>query len=176
MNTGGAKPFKSHGDGTFSLSSFKKIGENVIFERGVLIFHPENIELGNNIYVGHNTTLKGYYKNQMVIRSNTWIGQHCFFHSAGGITIGEAVGIGPKVLILTSQHSPGDVDMPVLHSPLDFRAVTLEDGCDIGVASILLPGVTIGQGAIVGAGSIVTRSVPPFEIWAGNPARFIRKR
>ena len=51
----------------------------------------------------------------------------------------------------------------------------VEDGATIGSGATLLGGITIGAGAIVGAGSLVTKSVPPGEIWAGNPARFIRK-
>jgi acetyltransferase-like isoleucine patch superfamily enzyme len=85
------------------------------------------------------------------------------------------VGIGPKVIILTSAHdlpaSLSDLSEPILHRPLRFAQVTLEDGCDIGVGAILLPGVTIGSGAQVGAGAVVTRSVPPKTKVAGNPAR-----
>ena len=65
MNEYQQKIKKSHGNGEFSLNQFRKIGENVIFERVVMVFHPENIEIGNNVYVGHNTMLKGYYKNLM---------------------------------------------------------------------------------------------------------------
>ena len=67
------KPYQSHGDGYFESSSFKGIGSNVIFERDVMVFHPENILLGHNIYIGHQTILKAYYRNEMVIGDNTWI-------------------------------------------------------------------------------------------------------
>src|SRR5688572_18835444 len=99
-----SKANHSHGTGKFNSGDFKAIGENVIFEKGVLVFHPETIELGNNIYIGHNTILKGYYKNLLIIGNNTWIGQGSYFHSAGGIKIGNNVGIGPSVKILTSYH------------------------------------------------------------------------
>jgi acetyltransferase-like isoleucine patch superfamily enzyme len=170
------KLFKSHGNGTFLPGNFKSIGANVVFEKGVLVFHPENISLHDNIYVGHNTILKGYYKNEIIIRSNTWIGQDCFLHGAGGIEIGYQVGIGPKVSILTSQHSIVSQETAVMSAPLEFSPVILEDGCDIGVGSIILPGVQIGKWAIIGAGSVVTKNVPSGQIWAGNPAKFIRSR
>lgn len=48
---------KSHGNGEFTIEQFKKIGNNVIFEKGVLVFHPENIELGDDIYIGHQAIL-----------------------------------------------------------------------------------------------------------------------
>jgi len=75
---------------------FCRLGRNVVFERGVLVFHPENIEIGENVYIGHATILKGYYKNKMIVGDHTWIGAQCFLHSAGGLRIGRAVGIGPK--------------------------------------------------------------------------------
>lgn len=168
---------KSHGDGHFDNRDFKNIGTNVIFERGVMIFHPENIEIGSNVYIGHNTMLKGYYNNTMKIGDNTWIGQGCFFHSAGGITIGKAVGVGPMVKILTTQHKYlDDPDTPVMSRDLNFEQVVLEDGCDIGIGSTILPGILIGEGAIVGAGSVVTKDVKAYTIVAGNPARLLRKR
>ncbi|WP_448377193.1 acyltransferase [Fervidobacterium sp.] len=167
---------RSHGTGAFNITDFKKIGQNVIFEYGVLVFHPENIEIGNNVYVGHYTILKGYYKNEMKIGDHTWIGPQCFLHSAGGLEIGRAVGIGPRVVMLTSQHELSNIDIPVYFSPLVFGKVVIEDGADIGAGSIILPGVRIGKGAVIGAGSVVNKDVPPYEIWAGVPARKIRDR
>jgi acetyltransferase-like isoleucine patch superfamily enzyme len=164
---------RSHGSGEFLPEQFKKIGKNVIFERGVLVFHPENISLGDDIYIGHNTILKGYFKNIMEIGSGTWIGQNCFFHSAGGLTIGENVGIGPYVKILSSSHIP-QIGTPILHCPLEFKEVVVESGSDLGTGAILLPGVRIGEGSIVGAGSVVTKDVPKFAVVAGVPARLIR--
>jgi acetyltransferase-like isoleucine patch superfamily enzyme len=166
----------SHGTGEFKLTQFRLLGENIVIENGVLVFHPENISIGSNVYIGHNTILKGYYKNEMIIGDHTWIGQSCYFHSAGGITIGKAVGIGPYVKILTSMHSENEQEKPILFHPLEFKKVTLEDGCDIGIGSIILPGITIGQGSIIGAGSVVTHDIPSFVIAAGVPARVQRKR
>lgn len=54
--------------------------------------------------------------------------------------------------------------------------MVLEDGCDIGAGAVILPGVRIGQGAIIGAGAVVTSDIPSYEIWAGVPARKIGKR
>ncbi len=170
------KKHRSHGDGTFHVRDFKAIGDNVVFEPNVLVFHPETITLGANIYIGHNTILKGYHLNEMVIGDHTWIGQGCFFHSAGGISIGRAVGIGPMVKIITSAHKDDRLEIPVLHSEIELKAVVVEDGSDIGIGSILLPGVRIGEGAIVGAGSVVTRDVEPYTVVGGVPARLLRRR
>lgn len=165
---------KSHGSGAFQPEDFAILGTGCVFERGVLVFHPENIKIGDDVYVGH-TILKGYHYNKMEIGDETWIGQQCFFHSAGGITIGKAVGIGPAVKILTSQHKNAAADVPVLHAPVEMAPVIIEDGADIGIGAILLPGVTIGKGSIVGAGAVVTKSVPDFTVVVGSPARILRK-
>lgn len=170
------KLHRTHGDGNFRLVDFKKIGNNVIFEKNVLVFHPENIEIGDNVYIGHNTILKGYYKNEMVIGDHTWIGQSCFFHSAGGIYIGKAVGIGPMVKIISSVHQEEDITKPIMFSGLKYNKVIIGDGSDIGVGSIILPGVSIGEGSQVGSGSVVTRDIEPFSVVAGVPAKLLRKR
>ncbi|NCO41067.1 MAG: N-acetyltransferase, partial [Armatimonadetes bacterium CG_4_10_14_0_8_um_filter_66_14] len=54
--------------------------------------------------------------------------------------------------------------------------VVIEDGCDIGVGTVILPGVTIGEGSIVGAGAVVTRNVAPYSVYAGVPAKKLRDR
>lgn len=170
------KPFKSHGDGSYLLSDFKKIGVDVVLEKFVLVFHPENITIGENVYVGHNTILKGYYKNELIIGRNTWIGQNCFLHSAGGLFIGSSVGIGPCVKIITSIHDDKNTSIPLISNPLLFKQVTIGDGADIGVGSIIMPGTMIGEGAIVGAGAVVTEDVPDYTVVVGVPAKVIRYR
>ncbi len=167
---------KSHGDGTFDRRMFAALGENVIFEAGVMIFHAENIVLGRNIYIGHQTILKAYHKNILEIGDNSWIGQQCFIHSAGGIRIGQDVGIGPGVKIFSSYHSEEGIDIPIMASRLVFAAVSIADSCDLGAGSIVLPGVTIGKGCQIGAGAVVTRDLPAYSVAAGVPARVIRSR
>ena len=176
MNISSEKNNNTHGNGLFERSQFRSIGENVIFESGVLVFHPENITIGSNVYIGHNTILKGYYKNELVIGAHTWIGQGCFFHSAGGITIGEAVGIGPMVKIISSRHKMDDLSKPLLFHDIELKGVSIGPGSDIGIGAIILPGVVIGEGAVIGAGAVVTRTVPPYAIAAGNPAIIIKDR
>lgn len=167
------KPYTSHGTGEFNIRQFGSIGANVVFEAGVLAFHLENIYLGDNIYIGHYTILKGYHQNKMTIEDNTWIGQGCFFHSAGGLSIGRDVGIGPGVKIITSNHVLEDHDRPILHQKLEFNEVHIEAGSDIGVGAIILPGVRIHRGAQIGAGAVVTGDIPAHAVAVGSPARVI---
>lgn len=170
------KKFRSHGDGNFKLSDFRKFGHNVIIENGVKIFHPGNISIGNNVYIGHNVFLKGYYKNRIDIGNNTWIGQSAFLHGAGGIKIGDFVGIGPYVKILTSFHKDLGIDSLLLFNPLEFKKVIVGDGSDIGIGAIILAGVKIGRGVIIGAGAVVTKDIPDYAVAVGIPAKIIRHR
>ena len=167
---------RTHGTGGYRLEDLASLGADCVLEEGVLIFHPEHVHLGSNVYVGHQTILKGYFKNTLRIGDETWIGQQCFFHAAGGVTIGARVGIGPGVKILSSTHREAGRDTPILFSPLELGHVVVEDDADVGVGAILLPGVKIGRGAQVGAGAVVTEDVPAYAIVAGVPARVLRMR
>jgi acetyltransferase-like isoleucine patch superfamily enzyme len=167
---------RSHGTGAFEPGDLGTCGDGCVFEVGCLIFHPENVHLGRNVYVGHQAILKGYYRNEMRIGDETWIGQQCFFHSAGGIAIGARVGIGPGVRILTSAHTEAGRETPILFAPIELAPVVIEDDADVGVGAIVLPGVTIGRGAQIGAGAVVSRDVPAYAVAAGVPARVIRER
>jgi len=176
VEIGPFKQFRSHGDGSFSPGDFRRLGTNVIFEAGVLVFHPENISIDDNVYIGHQTMLKGYFKNTIEIGRHAWIGQGCFLHGGGGIFIGTAVGIGPTVRILTSTHGNDKPRAAVMENELILRPVRIGDGADIGVGAVILPGVTVGEGAVVGAGSVVTRDVAPYSIVAGVPAVQLKMR
>jgi acetyltransferase-like isoleucine patch superfamily enzyme len=170
------KPFQSHGTGELDRNRFAALGSNVVFEAGVLVFHAETIRVGSNVYVGHNTILKGYFRRELVIGNDTWIGQQCFMHSAGGLSIGNRVGVGPGVRIITSYHKEEWPNVPILFSDLEFEEVVIEDDCDVGVGAIILPGVRVGKGSQVGAGAVVSQNVEPYSVVAGVPARLLRRR
>lgn len=168
---------RSHGSGQCSREDLAACGEGVVIEPGALIFHPEHVELGRDVYVGHYAILKGYHQNRLQVGDGCWIGQLAFLHAAGGLRLGRRVGVGPGVKILTSAHEiPEDPAMPILDAPIRFGPVTVEDGADLGVGAILLPGIRIGRGAQVGAGAVVTRDVPPGAIVSGVPARVVSER
>ncbi len=168
--------YRSRGDGRRWTGNLCQLGVDAIVEPGTRIFHPENVRIGANCFIGHDVIIDGYHRGQVNIGEGSWIGPLSYLHGAAGLEIGRAVGLGPRVTILTSQHVLTERERPVLHGALDFRPVTVEDGADIGAAATILPGVTIGQGAVVGAGAVVTRSVSPFEIVAGCPARPLGQR
>lgn len=92
-----------------------------------------------------------------------------------GIIIENAVMLGSAVHIYVHNHRYDQISLPIIdqgHYP--SRAVVLKSGCWIGANAVILPGVTVGQNAVVGANSVVTRDVPAYSVYAGNPARLIR--
>ena len=170
------RPKRSHGPGTFEIDDLEYCRQGTIIEDGVLVFHPEHVRLGENVYVGHRAILKGYFLNRLHVGDDSWIGQDAFLHSAGGLRIGRAVGIGPGVRIITSEHADARPERPVLAEDLRLSRVEVQDGCDIGAGAIILPGVTIGESTIVGAGAVVTDDLPGGVVAVGVPARPIRSR
>jgi acetyltransferase-like isoleucine patch superfamily enzyme len=166
----------SHGSGRFEPAELGALGERCVIEEGVLAFNPAHIFLGDDVYVGHRAMLKGDTRGELRIESGTWIGQDCYFHSAGGIAIGERCGIGPRVMMLTSTHAETAPPAPVIDSAIEFAPVEVGPGCDIGIAAILLPGARVGEGAQIGAGAVVTGEIPAGAVAAGVPARVTRQR
>ena len=104
-----------------------------------------------------------------------WIGPQAFV-DARDLVMEEYSGIGPGARVLGSEHTAVPVDVPINQTDLVIKPVRIERWCDIGVNVVILPGVTVGQGAIVGAAAVVTRDVPPWSVVAGVPARFLRWR
>lgn len=166
----------SHGSGRWSVDAFAVFGAASVIEDTALVFHPERIEIGAAVYVGHQAVLKGYHRNRMVIGDGVWIGEQTYLSSAGGLRVGRNVGIGPGTRIITSRHAEAGIDIPILHSPIDFAEVTIGDDCDLGAGCIVLPGVRIGRGVQVAAGAVVTRDLPDHTVAAGVPARVVRRR
>lgn len=97
----------------------------------------------------------------------------CVFDAAADITIGHRVGIGQEVMILTNGHriGPAGQRLGVLHA----RPVSIGDGAWLSSRAVLLPGVTVGAGAVVAAGAVVTVPVPPNTLVGGVPARVVRE-
>lgn len=99
------------------------------------------------------------------------VGWFAELDARGGISIGYDTNISSHVKLITGSH---DVDDPEYTA--DFRPITVGHHCWLGTGAMVLQGVNIGDGAVVAAGSVVTKDIPPYEIWGGVPARFIRKR
>jgi maltose O-acetyltransferase len=110
-------------------------------------------------------------KPTICIGSHTVINRGCVLDGRGGLHIGDNVSISPGVWVLTSQH---DMNDPYFRQT--FGRVLIDDYVWLGSRATVLPGVSIGTGAVVAAGSVVTRDVEPYSVVAGVPARPIGKR
>jgi acetyltransferase-like isoleucine patch superfamily enzyme len=153
----------------------RRMGDGVEIGPGVGLRHPETFEIGDGVYIGEQTLLYGRHDGRCVIGRRCWIGPQCFL-DARDLILGNSVGWGPGAKVLGSGHTASPPSVPVIETDLEIAPVRVEDGADIGVGAVLLPGIRIGSGAIVGAGAVVTRSIPPFAVAAGVPARVLRIR
>lgn len=153
----------------------KSCGPGVKVEPGVGFKHPETFSFGKNIFIGSGAYLQGRFDGSFEIEDNVWIGPGSYF-DARALYLGEFVGWGPGAKVLGSTHTGYPVDVPIIRTNLEIKPVRIERWADVGTNATILPGVTVGEGAIVGAGSVVNKDVPPFSIVAGVPAKFVRWR
>ncbi|PIS16071.1 acyltransferase [Candidatus Roizmanbacteria bacterium CG09_land_8_20_14_0_10_41_9] len=126
-----------------------RIGKGSTLHMRIRFYDPRNIKIGEDSIIGENTVLDGRDK----------------------IIIGNHVDIASDVMVYNSQHDINSESFAATHSP-----VHIDDYTFIGPRAILLPGVTVGKGAVVGAGAVVTKDVPPFAIVGGVPAHTIGER
>ncbi|MBS4069011.1 MAG: acyltransferase [Sulfurimonas sp.] len=114
-------------------------------------------------------------KKKIEIGNRVYIGKGAFLSASDGIIVGSGVAIGPEFMVMGGDHK-FDVVGKRLHELTaggDNRKIVIEDDVWIGARVTLLKGAKIGEGAIVGACSLVTKDIPPYTIYAGNPAKRI---
>jgi acetyltransferase-like isoleucine patch superfamily enzyme len=105
------------------------------------------------------------------IGKNVFINHACSFLDLGGITIEDDVMIGPRVNLVTENH-PVD---PLQRKSLDLKSILVKKNAWIGAGATILPGITIGENAIIAAGAVVNKDVPANSIVGGVPAKIIRR-
>lgn len=160
------------------------------FGEDSVIMWPVKLHSGlENIFVGAGTTIlshsrlqtynfSGEESGRILIGDGCYIGFNFTVLSADGkeVKIGNQVLIASDVLISNENHGiDPESDIPYMDQPLTAKSVEIGNGCWLGEKVCILPGVTVGEKSIIGAGSVVTRDVPPYSIAAGNPARIIKQ-
>jgi maltose O-acetyltransferase len=125
-----------------------KIGKNCVVRRGVYLGSPNELELGDGSFIG---------------RAN--------LYCTGGVRIGRNVNVSDGAVIITAKH---DVNSPAFEAL--YLPITVNDWAWIATNAIVLAGVTVGEGAVVAAGAVVSKDVLPYSIVGGNPAKVIGER
>jgi acetyltransferase-like isoleucine patch superfamily enzyme len=125
------------------------------------------------IYLGQEVYMSGLRTSskRVSIGQGTTINPGCFLYTTGGITIGDQVSISRGVWLVTGSH-----DMNHPRFPDSYMPIAIGNYVWIGVRATILAGVTIGEGAVVMAGAVVTRDVPPYAVVGGVPARVVAQR
>lgn len=130
------------------------VGSSAYIFEGVQIDKPSKLIMGNRVSLNRGTTI----------------------NAGGGVFLGDDVLIGPNVIIYSQNHAYGARDLRINSQGYSFGSVNIGDDVWIGAGVIVLPGVTIGKGTVVGAGSVVTKPLPEYTLCVGNPARPVRPR
>lgn len=134
-----------------------KIGINTNIHPTVIIREPHNVIIGSNCYFNHNTILNGGKGNAK-------------------LRIGDYVQTGPNVAFYVANHNTINAGIPIRNQGYHEADIVVEDDVWIGANSVITSGVHIGRGAIIGAGSVVTKDIPAYMIAVGTPAKVIKSR
>jgi acetyltransferase-like isoleucine patch superfamily enzyme len=156
-------------------SAAKRCGHGLTVASQVEFKHLETFEIGSGVFLGSGSYFQGRFDGSCVIGDGVWIGPHSYF-DARQLTIEDHVGWGPGAKVLGSEHTGMPITVPILQTDLEIKPVRIKKWADIGTNTVVLPGVTVGEGSIVGAGAVVTTDVPDYAIVAGVPAHFLRWR
>jgi len=154
-------------------------GDDVLVHVSVVIVDPENLSLGYDVRIDPFCILTA--SGGIQLGNHIHVSGHCSLIGGGGIEVGDFCGLSHGARIFSvSDNVEGDY----MHGPTvsdasrcPFQArVTVKRHAAICAGCVILPGVTIGEGAVVGALSLARKDIPPWQIWAGIPAHFIRNR
>lgn len=184
----------------FPLRWFLKYcGPGVLIRRPHLIRAASKISIGRGTRIGHHVSLQCWDGTEghisigeccdirefaMILSygGNIEIGNDCSvnpfsaLYGHGGLKIGDHVRIASHTVIMPANHRFEETNIPICKQGATKKGIVIEDDVWIGTNSTILDGVTIGRGTVIGAGSVVTRSVRPFSVVGGVPARTIRMR
>lgn len=142
-----------------------RVGRNVIIDGCLEVYREGRLKIGDYSFIGHG---------RIYASNNVTIGDHCLLSDNVSILDSDLHPVSAKARAASAIKLVGGEFLDV-YSGVGNAPVVIGDNCWIGYGSAVLKGVKLGIGAIVGAGSVVTRDVPPWAIVAGNPAKVIRE-
>jgi acetyltransferase-like isoleucine patch superfamily enzyme len=133
---------------------FKHFGKGVLIKSNVFIYKFSNVELDDLVNIGPG----------------------CHLYAEGGIHIGKYTMLAMNVILMSGNHIFNDIRIPITDQGSSSLPIKIGDDCWLGANVIVLQGVTIGNGCVIGAGSVVTKDIPDYSVAVGNPAKVIKKR
>jgi len=171
-----------HWENKKGIYEIMRRGEGIEIRQGVTIINasrletpgPLRIETGCMLHCGGNSWSNG--EGYIRFGKGCWLAQNNVLYGAGGLEFGDYAGTGPGVMIFSSRDNYGMEHAHKPHIVHHFAKVTIGSYVRIFSGSIVGPGVTIGDGAVIGANSVVLDDIPSWSIAAGSPARVLGKR
>lgn len=143
-----------------------RVKNALLYKQGVH-FPYNKVRIWAMRQLGHKIGESVYIASDVVITQN-------FVYDRGSLYVGDRVSIAPRVTLVLASHPNASHIRSVIVGG-GKNTIRIKNDVWIGANTIILNGVTLGEGAIIGAGSVVTKDVPPYTIVAGNPAKEIRK-
>lgn len=158
---------------------FMSCGKNLYVIRSVTLWNPNRIIVGDDVSIHKNAILATHSNDaRLEIGNGVVVGEYCHITALNNITIADGVLMGKKCLISDNNH--GKIGKEEIMLPPNQRKIISKGKVYIGRNAwlgdnvVVLPGVYIGEGCIIGASSVVTKSIPPYTVCAGNPAKIIK--
>lgn len=166
----------------YYMENLQEYYPKAIFEPFCAVEKPAFVTFGDNSKMGHHSTISivdSYlgerFKPSVTIGQNTIIGPYNAFAAMNKIVIGDYVLFAPYVHINDLTHGYSDITKPIMQQQVfSSGPIIIENGCWLGFGSHVLSGVTIGQNAVIGANSVVTKDIPPFSVAVGSPAKVVK--
>ena len=171
-----AKLFLSYLWNALALLRMKKVGKWVDVRKGLKVIAPNRISLGNNVQIGRYSRISVYDWGGVKIEDNCQMGHFFSIIAGGDVIIRKNALIASYVAIISENHAiDPECGRPYAAQPLISKTIEICENCWIGEKVVILPGVTIGEWSIIGAGSVVNSNIPSYSIAVGNPARVIKR-
>src|ERR1044071_1377159 len=162
-----------------SGAGFRHIGSNVKVYKLAIILSPENVTLGSDIIIDDFVFIGAHQR--LVLGNRVHISSHSSITGGGRVLMSDFSGMGSGARLISGTDDFTEGRLNGSSIPQEFRqthrgTIILEPHAIIGTNAVVLPDVTVGEGATVGAGSVVTESLEPWGVYVGAPARRIKTR